>query len=148
MTPLSYPNHFRPNTLVLSKSNPKRTKLSVESSTISFSVVREPYAGMSAVAKKDYVIKDSWTHESHLNREADILTKIRGLKGVPQLVAAWTVQAGGSDDWTDLHRLSLPSFSDVRVHRRLLMELVGTPLSEFKTIRELLSILIDILDSA
>ena len=98
--------------------------------------------------QKDYVIKDSWTHESRLNCKADILAKIRGLKGVPQLVTAWTVQVGGSDDRTDLCRLSLPSFSDVRVHHRLLMELVGTPLSEFKTIRELLSILIDILDSA
>ena len=97
--------------------------------------------------RKNYVIKDSWTHESHLNREADILRKIQGLKGVPQLIAAWTVQIRGSDDRTDIHRLSLSSPSDVRVHRRLLMEPVGMPLSEFKNIRELLSILIDILDS-
>ena len=48
--------------------------------------------------RKNYVIKDLWTHESHLNREADILRKIQGLKGVPQLIAAWTVQIGGSDD--------------------------------------------------
>ncbi|KIM70939.1 hypothetical protein SCLCIDRAFT_87678, partial [Scleroderma citrinum Foug A] len=42
--------------------------------------------------QKDYVIKDSWTHESCLNHEVDILAKIRGSKGVPQLIAAWTVQ--------------------------------------------------------
>ena len=97
--------------------------------------------------RKNYVIKDSWTHESRLNCEVDILRKIQGLKGVPQLIAAWTVQIGGSDDRTDIRHLSLSSPSDVRVHRRLLMEPVGMPLSEFKTIHELLSILIDILDS-
>ena len=97
--------------------------------------------------RKNYVIKDLWTHESRLNCEADILRKIQGLKGTPQLIAAWTVQIGGSDDRTDIRHLSLSSPSDVRVHCRLLMEPVGMPISEFKTICELLSILIDILDS-
>ena len=50
---------------------------------------------------EDFVIKDSWTHESWVNREADILSKIHGLKGVPQLVTAWMVQIEGSDDQTD-----------------------------------------------
>ena len=50
---------------------------------------------------EDFVIKDSWTHESQVNREADILSKIHGLKRVPQLVTAWTVQIEGSDDRTD-----------------------------------------------
>ena len=97
--------------------------------------------------KKDYVIKDSWTHKSHLNCEADILIKIRRLKGVLQLIVAWTVQIGGSDDRTDLRCLSLPSSGDIRVHCWLLMQPVGIPLSEFKTIHKLLSILINILDS-
>ena len=73
--------------------------------------------------------------------------KILGVKGVPQLIAAWTVQIGGSDDQTDLCRPFLTSPSDIRIHRWLLMERVGIPLSEFKTIREVLSILINILDS-
>ena len=73
--------------------------------------------------------------------------KIQGVKGVPQLITAWTVQIGGLDDQTDLRRPFLTSPSDIRIHRRLLMEQVGIPLSEFKTIRELLSILINILDS-
>ena len=50
---------------------------------------------------EDFVIKDSWTHESQVNHEADILSKICGLKGVLQLITAWTVQIEGSDDWTD-----------------------------------------------
>ena len=99
--------------------------------------------------KKDYVIKDCWTHASRVNRERDILEKIKDLKGVPHLIAAWTVEIGDSVDRTDvrrpapLHTLS----SDVRIHLRMLMQPVGTPLSEFGSIRELLSVLIDILDS-
>ena len=96
---------------------------------------------------KDYVIKDTWTHKSHVNRERDILTKIRGLKGVPQLISAWTVEIGGVDDRTDTRRSSLSCSSDIRIHHRLLMQPVGIPLSDFSSIRELLSVLIDILDS-
>ena len=97
--------------------------------------------------KKNYVIKDSWTHVSCLSREADILSKIWELKGVPQLIVAWTVQIGGSDVWTDVRRWSLSSSSDIRVHCQLLMQPVGLPLSDFKSIHKLLSVLIDILDS-
>ena len=99
--------------------------------------------------KKNYVIKDSWTHASRVNRETDILKRIKDLRGVPRLIAAWTVEIGGSSDRTDTRRpIPLNTLSsNVRVHRRILMQPVGTPLSEFKSIRELLSVLIDILDS-
>jgi len=95
------------------------------------------------------VIKDSWTHASRINRETDILEKIKDLKGVPHLIAAWTVEIGGLSDRTDVRRpMPLDTLSsDVRLHRWLLMQPVGTPLAEFVSIRELLSVLIDILDS-
>ena len=48
--------------------------------------------------KKDYVIKDSWVHASRVTHETEILEKINGLKGVPRLIAAWTVEIGG---WSD-----------------------------------------------
>jgi len=62
---------------------------------------------------KDYVIKDAWTHKSCVNHERDILTKIRGLKGVPQLISAWTVEIGGADDQTDTCHLSLSCSSNI-----------------------------------
>jgi len=96
---------------------------------------------------KDYVIKEAWSHKSHVNCERDILTKIWGLKGVPQLISAWTVEIGGADDQTDTRRSSLSCSSDIQIHRQLLMQPVGIPLSDFASIHELLSILIDILDS-
>ena len=67
--------------------------------------------------------------------------------GVPEVVSAWTVRIGGADDETNLHRSPLPYSGEVRIHRRLLMKPVGIPISEFKSIRELLSVFIDILDS-
>ena len=99
------------------------------------------------LGKTHYVVKDSWTHMSRLSREEDILRKIRGLKGVPRLVTAWSVRIGNSDDRTDTRRPSSSS-NEVRVHRRLVMQPVARPLSDFRSIRELLSVVIDILDSA
>ena len=69
------------------------------------------------------------------------------MKGVPQLVAAWTIEITGSDDQTDTSWLSFPSLSRIHVHWWLVMQPVGVPLSNFKTICELLSITIDVLDS-
>jgi len=101
------------------------------------------------IKKVNYVIKDSWTHASRINCETDILEKIKDLKGVPCLITAWMVEIGGLSDRTDVcHPMPLDTLSsDVRLHRRLLMQPVGTPLAEFVSIRELLSMLIDILDS-
>ena len=96
---------------------------------------------------QDYVVKDSWAHESRVNCETDILNRIRGLEGVPQLVTAWIVEIEGSVDRTDTRRTSLPLDVGVHIHCRLLLQPVGLPLSEFKSIHELLSIFIDILDS-
>ena len=98
------------------------------------------------LGKAHYVIKDSWTHISRLSREEDILRKIQSVKGVPRLVAAWTVRIGNSDDRTDTRRPPSSS-NEVRVHRRLVLQPVALPLSDFKSICELLSVFIDVLDS-
>ncbi|KAI6005577.1 hypothetical protein EDD15DRAFT_2191043 [Pisolithus albus] len=87
-----------------------------------------------------YVVKDSWTCVNRVSHEEDILRKIQDLKGVLQLVAAWTVEIGGSDDRTHLCRKSIFPLDDVRIHCRLVMRLVATPLSNFNSIRELLSV--------
>ena len=93
------------------------------------------------------MIKDSWTHLGRESWEQDILQNIHGMKWVPQLVAAWTVEIAGSDDQTNMCCSSLPSSSCICVHWGLVMQLVGKPISNFKSIHELLSIFIDILDS-
>ena len=95
---------------------------------------------------KDYVIKDSWVHDSRATREESILRLIQGVIGVPELVLAWTVNIEGTDDKTDARRFPLSYSSEVRIHRRLLMKPVAIPISEFESARELLSVFIDILD--
>ena len=57
------------------------------------------------------------------------------------------VQIEGSDDRTDARCSFIPSSIHIRVHQQLLMQPVGLPLSKFKSLWELLSIFIDILDS-
>ncbi|KAI6023054.1 hypothetical protein BKA83DRAFT_4627261 [Pisolithus microcarpus] len=95
---------------------------------------------------KHYVVKDSWTCVNQVSCEEDILRKIQDLKGVPQLIAAWTVEIGGSDDRTHLCHESIFPSDDVQIHRRLVMQPVATPLSNFNSIHELLSVFIDVLD--
>ena len=65
---------------------------------------------------QDYVVKDSWAHESRVNREADILNRIRGLEGVLQLVTAWIVEIEGSVDRTDTRHTSFPLYVSVHIH--------------------------------
>jgi Fungal protein kinase len=97
--------------------------------------------------KKRYVVKDYWTHKGRKVAEEEILKRIIGLLGVPQLVEAWTVQVNGTDETTDSLR---PSFLvknvefETRIHRRILMTPVGDPLISFTSLQEFVSIFIDI----
>jgi Fungal protein kinase len=101
----------------------------------------------------DFVVKDSWLDEYLASHEEDIYEHISGIKGVPTLLKTWTVQNAGDDDSTLRHR---PSSWDrrelspeyvTRIHRRLLMAPVGSPLSSFRSQREFLGGLITALES-
>lgn len=84
---------------------------------------------------KHYVIKDSWTHEGRQSREEEILIKIKNVEGVTQLVDAWTVEVNGLQDRTSTRRSSLPSLdNEVRIHRRLVMQPVAIPMTDFVSI--------------
>ena len=97
--------------------------------------------------KKQYVLKDYWTHKGRKHTEEEFLLKIKGLLGVSQLVETWTVQTEGADETTDwLWPLFLVGNKDfeTRLHRRLLLTPVGDPFVEFSSLQELVSIFIDI----
>ncbi|KAI6030243.1 hypothetical protein EDC04DRAFT_2898525 [Pisolithus marmoratus] len=96
--------------------------------------------------EEHYMVKDLWMSASWVSHEEDILHKIQGLKGVPELVAAWTVKIGSSDDNMHLHHDFPFHIEDVQIHHRLVMWLVATPLSNFNSIHKLLSIFIDVLN--
>lgn len=103
---------------------------------------------------KDFVVKDCWTHRGRKVTEEQILWKLKehGIPGLPTLKEAWTVQIGGRDDTTDLRRPTFLESSansramcEDRVHRRYLLDPLGSPVTEFSCIQEFLSIFIDIL---
>lgn len=103
------------------------------------------------VDQYDYVLKDVWPEEHVMEREEMILGRIAGIEGVPSLIKAWTVQYKGADDTTLRHRpsewdMKLSPRYTTRVHRRLLMTSIGSPLSTFRSQRELLSGLITALE--
>lgn len=96
----------------------------------------------------DCVLKDSWVEESLVEHERSMLEYIDGLEGMPSLIKAWTVQYDGKDDNTSRYRPEgwiPPETSKFvpRIHRRLLMTPVGSPLSTFRSQKELLLGLID-----
>lgn len=100
----------------------------------------------------DFVVKDSWLDERLAGHEERIYEHISGVEGVPTLLKTWTVQNAGDDDTTVRHRPSnwnrqLSPEYVTRIHRRLLMAPVGSPLSSFTSQREFLGGLIMALES-
>jgi len=47
---------------------------------------------------KIYTLKDSWVEEPRVSHESDVLTRLKGIEGIPELVAAWNVQFEGKDN--------------------------------------------------
>lgn len=101
----------------------------------------------------DLVVKDVWLEAHLVEHEQKILERIAGIEGVPLLVKAWTVQRRGVPDTTSCHRPThwsrdrlTPNYAE-RIHRRLLMTPVGSPLYLFKSQREFLCGLITGLES-
>jgi hypothetical protein len=102
--------------------------------------------------KYDLVLKDSWVEKSLVDHECSILKQLAGIKGVPSLVKAWTVRTDERDDDTLHYRpegWTPPEGSKFvhRVRRRLLMTPVGSPFMTFKSHQELISGLIQGLES-
>jgi len=98
----------------------------------------------------DYVLKDNWVDEALADHEASILSHIADIKGVPLLLKSWTVQYNGEDDLTLCYRPAAwkPSARFVNcVHWRQLLHPVGSPLSTFRSQKELLLGLISGLES-
>lgn len=102
---------------------------------------------------EDFVIKDCWTHQGRKVTEEQVLQKLKehGINGLPVLKEAWTVQIDGEDNTTDLRRPPFLKSSDnygamceTQVHRRYLLQPLGSPITEFSCLQEFLSIFIDL----
>ncbi|KAK7042435.1 hypothetical protein R3P38DRAFT_2890462 [Favolaschia claudopus] len=99
--------------------------------------------------EKVLVIKDTWADDSRDVTEAEILQQAAGVVGVPRVVAAEDVEVNGVSDTENL-RSNLPGFADLlqliekRTHVRLVLDPYGHPLVTFKTRKELISALLDV----
>jgi len=110
---------------------------------------------------EDYAIKDSWSDTSRQLTEREILDDLNDIDGVPKVVEEAIVQVEGGDDSMD-HRRSMManpaikwhkkgrkmfSVLENRLHRRLVLHPLGIPVVSFSSKRELISVLIDIVQS-
>jgi len=105
----------------------------------------------------DYVIKDTWIDTARQTKHK-ILNKLQGVEGVPRVVEAKVLTIHGHTDLTDSRRamfrdLSITCNASDRqrfkklencIHVRLVLEPFTTPIWNFTSKRELLSVLIDI----
>jgi Fungal protein kinase len=94
---------------------------------------------------KQYVLKDSWCHRNRKS-EAIILEKLVDMEGVPHLINSDDVMAHGQIDSTAVRRVGL-SYKEERVHRRLVVKPVATPLYTFESKKELIQAFVDIVKS-
>ena len=117
--------------------------------------VRPEFAGSSKANEGflddyDYVLKDSWVDLSQVDHEPNILKHIAGIEGVPVLVGSWAVEFKEEEDTMLRYRPAgwIPQEPFVnRVHRRQLTHPVGSPITTFRSQKELLQGLIHGLES-
>ena len=96
-----------------------------------------------------YILKDSWIEGSQKYSELDHLHRIRGVEGVPSLHMGGDVEKNGKplSTWL-IRRGDYGIQARSRVRRRLVIASVGSPISSFKSKRELISGFRDIVKSA
>jgi hypothetical protein len=93
---------------------------------------------------KQYVIKDSWIRNGHPYNEIMMLGELVDVEHVPTLVAGEDIRlSNGSIDSTNMRRNGVGQ--EERLHRRLVMEPVAEPLHTFKSKKELIGAIIDVI---
>jgi hypothetical protein len=95
-----------------------------------------------------YVIKDTWSIVERSSTEERILNLLKDIRGVPKLVKAWDVRVSGSLDTTETRRNTLPpqiNTSEIRLHRRLVLEPFAVPITYFSRRMELLECFMDVI---
>ncbi len=97
---------------------------------------------------RKYILKDSWVREDRIHNEVAHLHRIKGHKGlkgrVPTLIYGGDVVINGVKD--SLQRYRSASCTH-RIHRRFVTSSVGTPINSFKSKKEFIQAMIDIIES-
>lgn len=97
-------------------------------------------------AGQSYVIKDHWVEKP--GNEVAMMKRVKGIPGVPEIVEHWRVQVvNGIVDSTFRYRSELQRncMRGDRTHVRLVISPCGQPLTQFRTKRELIQCVRDVL---
>jgi hypothetical protein len=101
--------------------------------------VKSPETGM------EYILKDSWVDINRTEKEWELLEKGHDIDGIAHIADHWSVVVDGKDDTTEAFTAKIPEI-EVRQHHRLLLKECGLPLYQFETLREFVSVLIDVIE--
>jgi hypothetical protein len=93
----------------------------------------------------EYVVKDSWIDKRRAEKEWELLEKGHDIDGIAHVVEHWNVIVDGKEDTTEAFTANTPGI-EVRQHQRLLLKECGLPLYQFETLREYVSVLIDVIE--
>jgi hypothetical protein len=97
-----------------------------------------------------FILKDSWIQTSRVQSEITFLEILKNdskLKNrVPNIVEGQDVEVGGVVDSTGRYRELVGGMRESRIHRRLVMTPIGTPITRFGTKAEFICAIIDVID--
>ncbi|KAG1810511.1 hypothetical protein EV424DRAFT_1328124 [Suillus variegatus] len=98
---------------------------------------------------QEYIIKDHWVRgdKDVILNEVNILEALKGVPGIPELVEYWLVEmAPGEVDDTQMYRQKIYSSTAgiYRTHVRLVLKPKARPLHEFRSRKELVKAIRDI----
>ena len=98
---------------------------------------------------KLYILKDSWIQESYVESKVSFLSKMSPkLEGhVPKLICGGDVKIKDVKDSTGQYWVDLAGYPYCQcMHRRIITSTVGKPLTMFQSKKELLNIIISLLE--
>lgn len=99
---------------------------------------------------QEYALKDCWVDADKLEQEVDFLRAVDGVPNVVRLRKYWDVKYDGRVDSTSHirdhvrdHLPDSPIYTN-KIHRRMLLTPCGLPLTNFKSIPELVNVFRDL----
>ena len=108
---------------------------------------------LASLDEEDYIVKDHWVlskQDDIILNEIEMLKLMQGVPGIPKLVDYWlaTTSEGEVDNTQSYRKRECQSTRDTsRTHVRLVLKLCARPLHMFRTLKELVSALRDIVIS-
>jgi len=102
--------------------------------------------------QRRFIMKDAWTQRNRIDSEHKFLTKIRSSdlpdsikNSLPMIMCGGDVTINGVCDDNSYYRSRLGGSRTHRIHQRFVCEPIGEPLTAFRTKKEFISAIIDVI---